>query len=125
MGGASGDQLTLGGGEAGSERGRGDEQESGDEDASASQQVGHSPAEQQEAAEGEHVRVHDPGKVRLREVEPLTDRREGDVDNRRVENHDELREAEQRKGDPTSALELLGCGHYLPSFLLVRRVCVR
>src|SRR6266487_3736485 len=48
----------------------------------ASQQVGHSPAEQQEAAEGEHVRVHDPGEVRLREVEPLTNRREGDVDNR-------------------------------------------
>ena len=65
LGRARRDQLTLGGGEAGRERGGRDEQQSADEHAPAPEQVGHAPAEQQEAAEGEHVRVHDPGEVLL------------------------------------------------------------
>ena len=47
------------------QRGDRDEHEAGHEDAAAAEQVGHAPAEQQEAAEGEHVGVDDPGQVLL------------------------------------------------------------
>ena len=43
--------------------------EAAHEHAPAPEQVGHPPAEQQEAAEGEHVGVDDPGEVVLGEVE--------------------------------------------------------
>jgi hypothetical protein len=77
----------------------------------APQQVGHPPTEQKETAEREDVRVHDPREVLLREVEPLADRGQGDVDDRGIEDDDELREAEENEGDPASALVFLGCGH--------------
>ena len=112
LGGAGGDQLTLVGGEAGRERRGRDDEEAGDEHSSPSQQVGQPPAEQQEAAEGEHVGVDDPGQALLREVEALADRRQRHVDDRGVEYDDELREAEQGEGDPAAAFELLGCGHH-------------
>ena len=108
LGGARGDQLTLGRAKPAASEAARDEQEPGDEHAPAPEQVREPPAEQQEAAEGEHVGVHDPGQVLLGEVEPLADRRERDVDDRRVEHDDELREAEQREGDPAAAFELLG-----------------
>ena len=100
LGGAGRDQLPLGGREAGGERGDRDHDQAGHEDAPAPEQVGRPAAEQQEAAEGEHVGVHDPRQVLLGEVEGLADRRQGDVDDRRVENHDELRNAEQDQRGP-------------------------
>ena len=99
--GAGGDQLALGGGEARRRAKRPRRRaEPGHEDAAPAEQVGSPAAEQQEAAEGDHVGVHDPGQVRLREVEALADARQGDVDDRRVEHHDELRDAEQDQCGP-------------------------
>ena len=80
----------------------------------AAEQVGEPPAEQQEAAEGEHVGVDDPGEVVLGEVEGGADRRQRDVDDRGVEDDDELRHAQQRQRDPPAAFELLGVGHPRP-----------
>ena len=98
--GAGGDQLPLGGGEAGGQRGDRDQHQAGHEDPAAAEQVGGAPAEQQEAAEGEHVGVDDPGQVLLGEVERSADRRQRDVDDRGVEDDDELRRAEQDQGQP-------------------------
>ena len=69
LGRAGGDQLALGRGEAGRQRGGRDQDQPGHEDAAAPEQVGHAPAEQQEASEGEDVAVDHPGEVLLREAE--------------------------------------------------------
>ena len=73
----------------------GEEDEADGEDAAAAEQVGHAPAEQQEAAEDERVGVDDPGQVLLGEVEVAADRRQRDVDDRGVEHDDELGRREQ------------------------------
>src|ERR687898_638054 len=77
------------------ERADGDEQEPGEEHAPAPEQVCHPSAEQQEAAEGEHVGVDDPGEVLLGEVEALADRGQSHVDDRGVQHDYELRKAEE------------------------------
>src|SRR5918996_2277811 len=74
-------------------------------------QVGHASTQQQEAAERQHVGVHDPGEVLLGEVEPLSDRGQGHVDDRGVEDDYELREAEEGEGDPAAFSVVLGFGH--------------
>ena len=83
--------------EAAGQRGGGEEDEAGHEHAPAAEQVGQAPAQQQEAAEGERVGVDDPGEVLLGEVEVAAHRGQGDVDDRRVEDDDELRRGEQRQ----------------------------
>ena len=102
-------------GEAAGQRGQREQDEAGHEHAPPAQQVGHAPAEQQEAAEGEHVGVHDPGEVALREVERLADRGQRDVHDRRVEHHHELRRGEQAEGDPAG-----GARSFLGSCLNLR-----
>ena len=82
------------------ERSDPDDDQAGHEDAAPAEQVGSPSAEQQEAAEGDHVGVHDPGQVGLREVQALADARQGDVDDGRIEHHDELRDAEQDQRGP-------------------------
>ena len=94
--------------EAAGQRGRGEEDQAGDEQAPTSEKIGQPTAEEQEAAEHEHVRVDDPREVVLREVEVRADRRERDVDDRGVEDDDELRCREQRQGQP---LVGAGLGH--------------
>src|SRR5215207_7151269 len=74
-------------------------------------------AEQQEAAEHEHVRVDDPRQVVRREPELRPDRRQRDVDDRRVEHDDELRGGEQRQRHP-----LVGAAGRHPEFL--SRICI-
>jgi len=66
--------------ESGRQRRDADHQQAGHEDPPSAEQVSRSAAEQQEAAEGDQIGVHDPGKVLLREVKALPDARQGDVD---------------------------------------------
>ena len=73
----------------------------------APEQVRHPPAEQQEAAERQHVRVHQPRETLLGEVEIPPDRRQRDVDHGRVEHDDELRGGEQRERPPLACWALL------------------
>ena len=61
------------------------------------EQVGGAAAEQEEAGEGQRVRVDDPLQAGGREAEVVADRRQGDVDDRDVEDHHELREADDEQ----------------------------
>ena len=89
------DQLALAGRQAAEQRGEREEDEADGEDTTAAEQVGHATAEQQEAAEDERVGVDDPGEVLLGEVEVAADRGQRDVDDRGVEDDDELGCGEQ------------------------------
>ena len=83
------------------------------------EEVGEAPAEQQEAAEGEGVGVDDPGEVVLGEVQRAPDRGQRDVDDRGVEDDDELRHGQEREREALRAGGVYG-GHELKSAL---RVC--
>jgi hypothetical protein len=84
-------------GKAADQRRAGEDDQAGDEDEAAPEQVGHPAAEQQEAAVGEDVAVHNPLQVLLAEAEVVLDRRQGDVEDRRVQDVHELDEAEQEQ----------------------------
>ena len=71
-----------------------------EEDALAPDQIARAAAEQQKATEDERVGVDDPLEVRLAQAQIGLDGREGDVDDRRVEDDHELREADQDEDDP-------------------------
>ena len=62
-----------------------------------------SPAEQQEAAEGDRVGRDDPLHGRLRDVQVDLDRRNRDVDDRDVEHGHEERGADDREHEPLAA----------------------
>src|SRR5947209_3636583 len=72
--------------------------------------------EQQEAAERDDVRVDDPGEVLLREVQALADAGQCDVDDRCVEDDDELRDAQQDQGGPAAVQVFLVGGHSVAPF---------
>jgi hypothetical protein len=69
---------------------------------SAADQVGDPPAEQQKPAEGQHVRVDHPREVGERDVQPPSDRRQRDVDDRRVENDHEVGHCQQHQRPPAT-----------------------
>jgi hypothetical protein len=97
--GARRDQPRLGLCQAAEQRGQREHDESEHEHLAAPHQVGETPAEQQKAAERERVGVDYPREVVLREMQRATDRRQRDVDDRRVDHDDELRHREQGKGE--------------------------
>ena len=105
---ARADQDPAGRREAAGER-RCDEDEQPDhEHATAPEQVGSASTEQQEAAEREGVPARNPLQVRGREVERLLDRREGDVDDRDVDDEHELRRAQESERDPAAGVRSRG-----------------
>ena len=83
--------------QAADERRAGEHDQAGDEDAAAAEQVGDPSAEQEEAAVGEDVAVDDPLQALLAEAEVALDRRQGDIEDRGVEDVHELDEAEQEQ----------------------------
>ena len=82
------------------QRGGGEQHQAGEEDPLAADQVAGATAEQQEAAEEQRVRVDDPLQVRLGDLQVGLDRRQRDVDDRGVEDHHELREADKDEHEP-------------------------
>jgi hypothetical protein len=98
--GARGDQLGVVRRQAAEQRGQREQAQAEDEDPAAAEQVGGAPAQQQEAAEHQRVRVHHPLEVLLREVQLGLNRRQRDVHDRRVEHDHELRGAQQDQRDP-------------------------
>ena len=94
------DQPRLAVGEPAEERRGREEDEPGEEHPLAADQVAGATAEQQEPAEQERVRVDDPLEARLGDPELRLDRRERDVHDRRVEDHHELREADEDQDEP-------------------------
>jgi hypothetical protein len=101
---ARGDQHDLVAGNPASRRGEREQHEAAEKDALAPDQVAEPAREQQEAAERDHVRVDDPGQVRLREVQVALDRRQRDVHNRRVEDHHQLAQADDRERYPAAPI---------------------
>jgi hypothetical protein len=88
--------------EAAEQRRTGEDNQAGDEDEATAEQIGHTSAEQQEAAVGEDVAVDDPQQALLAEAEVALDRRQGDVQDRCVEDVHELDEAEQKEDGDAS-----------------------
>jgi hypothetical protein len=78
------DQQRLAPREGAEERRRGEDHQARQEDALAPDQVAGASAEQQEPAEQEGIRVHDPLEARLGHLEVSLNRRERDVHDRRV-----------------------------------------
>ena len=94
-------------GKAGEERRCGQNNETDAEDAPRPEVICQPPAEQKQTTESDHVRVEDPLQARVAETECLLDVRQRDPDDRRVHDHEELRDAEQPEGPPASPI---GCG---------------
>ena len=111
---AGGDQPRGALREAAGERGEREHPEADREHASAAEEVGDPPAEEQEAAEGQNVGVDHPGEVGQGEVKAAPDRGQRDVDDRRVEHDDELGHRQQRQRPPAAinTTGLLGEGSY-------------
>ena len=82
------------------ERGDREDHDADEEDPLAADEVAGAPAEQQEAAEDERVRVDDPLQVGVRHVEVVLDRRQRDVHDRRVQDDHELRHADEDEHEP-------------------------
>jgi hypothetical protein len=70
------------------------------QDATAAEQIGGPAAEQQEPAERERVRGHDPLQVGLREVQVAADCRQRDVDDRQIDHRHEERHSQQPERPP-------------------------
>ena len=73
------------------------------EQAPVPEEVAEAAAEEQEAAEGDQVGVHDPRERLLGEAEVLADRRQRDADDRDVEHDHQVAEAEDEKCEPTGS----------------------
>ena len=100
--GAGADQDREAGGEAAERGGAGEPDQADDEDALAAEEVADPAAEQQQAAEGERVGGDDPLAGRVGEAERFLGGRQGDVDDRRVEDDHQLGEAEDREDQPAA-----------------------
>ena len=99
------DQRQLRARQAAGERGEAEQGDADHEQAPLPVEVAEPPAEQQEAAAGEHVGVDDPDQGGLGKAEVGTDRRQGDVDDRHVEHGHQDAEADDAEGQPAG-----GCG---------------
>ena len=97
LGKAGGDEQRAGVGETAEQRRTRENDQAGDQNAAAAEQVGHAAAEEQETAVGEDVAVDHPLQALLTEAEIALDRRQGDVEDRGVEDVHELDDAEQQQ----------------------------
>ena len=84
--------------------GRGDREgdHTAEEHPAVADQVAEPPGQQQEAAEGEQVGVHDPGERGLREAEVGADGGQGDVHDALVEHDHQVAQAQHVKGQPAA-----------------------
>jgi hypothetical protein len=85
---------------AGQQRCDGEDDGADDEEAPPAEEVGRSPAEEQEASEEKRLSADDPLQILLREPKVDLDRGERDIHDRDVEHHHELHGAEERQGQP-------------------------
>ena len=87
---------------AGERRGAGEPEQADDEGALAAEDVADPPPEQEQAAEGERVGGDHPLAAVVGEAEVGLGRRQGDVDDRRVEDDHQLRQAEDGEDPPAA-----------------------
>jgi hypothetical protein len=100
---SSADEQLLRVCDAAAEGGGREERDSDQEQPPVAEQVAQSAAEEEEAAKGEQVRVHDPGKRRLREAEIVADRGQCDVHDRAIEDDHQISQAQHIERQPASA----------------------
>jgi hypothetical protein len=86
----------------------GEAEQAGDEGPFAPEQVGDPAAEQQQAAERERVRRDDPLAVVVGEAEVGLRRRERDVDDRHVEDDQQLGDADDPEDQPPAVVMRIG-----------------
>ena len=91
-------------GHAARDRGNGEERDADQEQPAVAEEVTKPAAEQEEAAERQEVRIHDPRERRLREAEVFPDRRERNVHDRRIEDDHQVAKAEDVEREPASAV---------------------
>ncbi len=103
---ASSDQHALALRECAEQRGPSEDCEADQEDPPLADQVTDPAGEQEEAAEGDQIRVHDPGEVALGKVKVLLDRGKRHVHDRRVENDHQHPDAQHVEGEPALAIFL-------------------
>jgi hypothetical protein len=84
------------------ERGDREDPDASEEEAAPAEQVGHPPAEEQEAPEGERIAVDDPLQALGAEPERALDRRQRDVHDRRVEHDHELGKTDDDEDPPAA-----------------------
>jgi hypothetical protein len=99
---AGGEQFRRAVSEAAGERGEREQRDADDEHAAPAEQVTGAGAEQQQSAEGEGVRVHDPGQVLRGEPQGAFDVVQGDVDDGGVEHHHQLACQDHGEDEPGS-----------------------
>ena len=98
------DQKPCRRGHTARDRGNGEERDADQEHPAMAVEVTEPAAEQEEAAEREEIRIHDPRERRLREAEVFSDRRQRDVHDRRVEDDHQVAEAEDVQREPAGAV---------------------
>ena len=123
--GAGADEEVVRAREAAGQRGQGEEPEARHEQPATAEQVGTAPAEQQEPAERERVRARDPLQTRIREVQILLDRRQGDVHDRDVDDQHELGRAQEDQSDPAARIRGFGRHDEFPPGVVARQYCRR
>ena len=107
--GSSSDQERLRVRKTAAEGGDGEEPDSGQEEPPMAKEISQASAEQEKAAEGQDVRVHDPGERRLGEPKVGPDRWQCDVHDRRVEDDHQIAQTEDDQREPAGAV--VGDGH--------------
>jgi hypothetical protein len=100
---ASRDEERLRRGKTARERGHGEDRDPDEEEAPVAVEVAETAAQEQEAAERQEVRVHDPGQGGLREAEIVANRRQGDVHDRAVEDDHDVPKTEDVQRQPAVA----------------------
>ena len=98
--GARCDQQAARGGQCAGERGEREQRRAADEHASAAEQIRGASPQHQKPGKCQRVGVDDPLQPGGREMQPATDRRQRDVDDRDVEDHHELGEAHEDQQHP-------------------------
>ena len=104
-------QHLLALGEPAHRGGRDEQDETRHEDGLAADQVAVAPGQQQQPAEADQVRVHDPRQARLREAEVVLDGGKRDVHDRHVEHDHQHARAEHVERNPAVAVRLLVLAH--------------
>ncbi len=97
---AGADQESLVRGEAAEQRGEGEHRDADAEHAAPAEQVASPAAQQEQAAEGQGIRVDHPGQVRRRDAEVGLDARQGDVRDRAVQDDHQLGRGDDEEGQP-------------------------
>ena len=110
---AAADQHRLVLGDGAEQRGGDEDRETDQEHLALAEQVAKPAGQQQQAAEGDQVGVDDPGQAALGEAEAVLNRRQGDVDDRYVEDDHQHPRAEDVEGEPAVVLRLRHVGHLI------------